>query len=47
MIKIKNLRKLREKAGLTQTQLGAKVRVCSSTIFRWEQKRSDPCSSLS
>lgn len=37
MINIKNLRKLRIKAGLTQTELAAKVGVAAKTIWCWEE----------
>jgi len=36
MIDLKDLRKLREKAGLTQTELAAKVGVSSKSVFCWE-----------
>lgn len=42
MIDLKNLRKLREKAGLTQTELGAKVGVATKTIWSWEQGKNIP-----
>jgi transcriptional regulator with XRE-family HTH domain len=42
MMNLKNLRKLREKAGLTQTELGAKVGVATKTIWCWEQGINRP-----
>jgi len=42
MTDIKNLKKERKKAGLTQTQLAAKVGVSPSTIFRWEKGKNIP-----
>ncbi|MBA7647682.1 hypothetical protein ES703_55460 [subsurface metagenome] len=39
---LKNLRKLREKAGLTQTELGARVGVATKTIWCWEQGKNLP-----
>jgi len=42
MIDLKNLRKLREKAGLTQTELGARVGVATKTIWCWEQGKNLP-----
>ena len=42
MINLKNLKKLREKAGLTQTELGAKVGVNTKTIWCWEKRKNIP-----
>lgn len=42
MINIKNLRKLREKAGLTQTELAAKAEVSTKTIWCWEKRKNTP-----
>ncbi|MBA7523034.1 hypothetical protein ES705_15157 [subsurface metagenome] len=42
MIEIKDLRKLREKAGLTQPQLAAKLDVHPATIHRWEKGEHVP-----
>lgn len=42
MINIKNLRKLRRKAGLTQTELAAKVGVSTKTVWCWEKKKNVP-----
>lgn len=42
MIKLKNLRKLREKIGLTQTELAAKIGVTARTIDRWEDRKNIP-----
>jgi len=36
MIDLKELKKMREKAGLTQTELAAKVGVSSKSVFCWE-----------
>lgn len=36
MIDLKELKKLRERAGLTQTELAAKVGVSSKSVFCWE-----------
>ena len=33
---MKNLKKLRDKKGLTQIQLAKKLKVCEKTISRWE-----------
>ena len=42
MIKLKSLRKLRERAGLNQTELAAKVGVEARTIDRWEKGKNIP-----
>jgi len=42
MINLKNLKKLREKALLTQTELGARVGVATKTIWCWEQGKNLP-----
>ena len=42
MINLKNLRKLREKVGLTQTELAAKVGVATKTIWCWEHRKNRP-----
>ena len=42
MIKLKNLRKLRERAGLSQTELAAKLGVDARTIRRWEDRKHSP-----
>ena len=42
MTDIKNLRKLRVRARLTQPQLAAKVGVSPSTIHRWEKGKNIP-----
>ncbi|GAH64938.1 unnamed protein product [marine sediment metagenome] len=42
MINIKNLKKLREKARLTQTELAAKVGVATKTIWCWEKRKNIP-----
>ena len=42
MINIKNLKKLREKAGLTQTELAAKVGVATKTVWCWEKRKNAP-----
>jgi len=42
MIKLKNLKKLRERAGLNRTELAAKVGVEARTIRRWEDGESIP-----
>lgn len=42
MIKLKNLRKLRERAGLTKTELAAKLKVDARTIGRWEGRKNTP-----
>jgi len=39
---IKNLKKMRERARLTQDQLAARVGVSPSTIFRWEKGKNIP-----
>jgi len=36
MIDVKDLKKLREKAGLTQTELAARVGVSAKSVFCWE-----------
>ena len=36
MINLKKLKKMRERAGLTQTELAAKVGVSSKSVFCWE-----------
>ena len=42
MIKLKNLKKLRERAGLNRTELAAKVGVEARTIRRWEDGENVP-----
>lgn len=42
MINLKNLKKLREKVDLTQTELAAKVGVATKTIWCWEQGKNIP-----
>lgn len=42
MIKLKNLKKLRERAGLNHTELAAKVGVSERTIRRWEDGKNIP-----
>ena len=42
MIKLKNLRKLRERVGLNRTELAAKVGVEARTIRRWEDGENIP-----
>lgn len=42
MINIKNLRKLRERAGLTQTELAARVGVSMKTLWCWESRKNTP-----
>jgi len=42
MIKLKNLRKFREKVGLSQTELAAKLGVDARTIRRWEEGKHTP-----
>lgn len=42
MINLKNLKKLREKARLTQTELGARVGVATKTIWCWEKGKNIP-----
>ena len=37
MLNLKKLGKLRKKAGLTQTELAAKVGVATKTIWSWER----------
>lgn len=41
-MKLKDLRKLREKAGLSQTELAAKLGVDARTIRRWEDRKHSP-----
>ncbi len=36
MINLKELKKMRERAGLTQTELAVKVGVSSKSVFCWE-----------
>jgi DNA-binding transcriptional regulator YiaG len=42
MIELKNLKKLRERAGLNQTELAAKLGVDARTIRRWEDGKNTP-----
>lgn len=42
MIKLKDLKKLRERAGLSRTELAAKVGVSERTIRRWEDRKNIP-----
>jgi len=42
MIKLKNLKTLREKANLSQTELAAKLGVDARTIRRWEDGKNIP-----
>jgi len=42
MIHLKKLKKLREKARLTQTELAAKVGVATKTIWSWEKGKNIP-----
>jgi len=42
MIELKNLKKLRERAGLNRTELAAKVGVEARTIRRWEDGENIP-----
>ena len=42
IMNLKNLRKLREKAGLSQTELAAKLGVDARTINRWEDGKHRP-----
>lgn len=41
-MKLKDLRKLRERAGLSQTELAAKLGVDARTIRRWEDRKHSP-----
>ena len=42
MIKLKDLKKLRESAGLNRTELAAKIGVRERTIRRWEEGDNIP-----
>ena len=42
MIKLKGLKKLRERAGLNRTELAAKMGVRERTIRRWEDGENIP-----
>ena len=42
MIKLKNLKTLRERANLSQTELAAKLGVDARTIGRWEDGKNIP-----
>jgi len=42
MIKLKDLKKLRERAGLNRTELAAKIGVRERTIRRWEEGDNIP-----
>lgn len=42
MIKLKDLKKLRKRAGLNRTELAAKIGVRERTICRWEEGDNIP-----
>jgi transcriptional regulator with XRE-family HTH domain len=41
-MRIENLKKMREKMGMTQAQLALKLGVTVTTISRWEQGKNFP-----